>query len=209
MRCGYLRGSPQREFTFFTESFIDELARAAGLEPLSFRMAMLSGNGRLARCLQSAAGLAQWDGGGAGSSMGLAGASAFGSHIGLVAIASVGSDQKIQVHKLFAAVDCGRVVNRGLVLQQIEAGLIWAMAQATVATPEFVAGASRARALGALDLPRLGNAPEIVIDILPSTDAPGGVSGLGTLPLAPAVANAIHAGTGRRLRALPFDLAAA
>ena len=79
--------------------------------------------------------------GGAGSSMGLAGASAFGSHIGLVAIASVGSNQKIEVHKLFAAVDCGRVVNRGIVLQQIEAGLIWAMAQATVTTPEFIAGA--------------------------------------------------------------------
>ena len=208
-RGGYLRGSPQREFTFFTESFIDELARAAGLEPLSFRMAMLGGNGRLARCLQSAASLARWDGGGAGSSMGLAAASSFGSHIGLVANASFGSDQKIQVHKLFAAVDCGRVVNRGVAVQQIEAGLIWAIAQATIGTPEFVAGAPRARPLGALDLPRLGNAPEIVVDILPSADVPGGVSGLGTLPLAPAVANAIHAGTGRRLRALPFDLTTA
>jgi isoquinoline 1-oxidoreductase beta subunit len=209
IRAGYLRGSPQREFTFFTESFIDELARAAGLEPLSFRMAMLGGNGRLARCLQSAATLAQWDGGGAGSSMGLAGASAFGSHIGLVAVASVGPDQKIKVHKLFATVDCGRPINRGLVVQQIEAGLIWAVAQATVSVPEFVAGAPRARPLGGLDLPRLGDAPEIVVDILPSADGPGGVSGLGTLPLAPAVANAIHAGTGRRLRALPFDLSAA
>ncbi len=209
MRAGYMRGSPQREFTFFTESFVDELARAAGLEPLSFRMAMLGGNGRLARCLQSAATLAQWDGGGPGSSMGLAGASAFGSHIGLVAVASVGPDQKIKVHKLFAAVDCGRVVNSGLVTQQIEAGLIWAIAQGTSPVPEFVAGAPRARALGALDLPRLGDAPEIVVSILPSADAPGGISGLGTLPLAPAVANAIHAGTGRRLRSLPFDLAAA
>jgi isoquinoline 1-oxidoreductase beta subunit len=209
MRAGYMRGSPQREFAFFTESFVDELARAAGLEPLSFRMAMLGGNGRLARCLQSAATLAQWDGGGAGSSMGLAGASAFGSHIGLVAVASVGPDQKIKVHKLFAAVDCGRVVNSGLVTQQIEAGLVWAIAQATSPTPEFITGAPRARPLGALDLPRLGDAPEIVVSILPSADEPGGISGLGTLPLAPAVANAIHAGTGRRLRSLPFDLAAA
>lgn len=209
LRAGYMRGSPQREFTFFTESFVDELARAAGLEPLSFRMAMLGGNGRLARCLQSAASLAQWDGGGAGSSMGLAGVSAFGSHIGLVAVASVGPDQNVKVHKLFAAIDCGRVVNSGLVTQQIEAGLTWAIAQASVGAPEFVAGAPRARALGSIDLPRLGDAPEIVISILPSADAPGGVSGLGAVPLAPAVANAIHAGTGRRLRSLPFDLAAA
>ncbi|HEX8938027.1 MAG TPA: molybdopterin cofactor-binding domain-containing protein, partial [Sphingomicrobium sp.] len=76
---GYMRGSPQREFAFFTESFIDELARAAGMEPLSFRMSMLGGNGRLARCLQAAARLAQWDGGGPGSTMGIAGASGFGS----------------------------------------------------------------------------------------------------------------------------------
>src|SRR5205085_10970311 len=82
---GYMRGSPQREFAFFTESFIDELARAAGLEPLGFRMSMLGNNGRLARCLQAATRRAGWDGGAAGSTMGLAGASAFGSHIALVA----------------------------------------------------------------------------------------------------------------------------
>jgi isoquinoline 1-oxidoreductase beta subunit len=62
-RTGYMRGSPFREFAFFTESFADELARAAGLEPLSFRMSLLGDNGRLARCLQGAARLAKWDGG--------------------------------------------------------------------------------------------------------------------------------------------------
>jgi isoquinoline 1-oxidoreductase beta subunit len=206
---GYMRGSPQREFAFFTESFIDELARAAGMEPLAFRMSMLGANGRLARCLQAAARLANWDGGGAGSTMGIAGASAFGSHIGLVATASIGVDQRVKVHRLVAAVDCGRVVNSAVASQQIEAGLVWAIGQATVAAPEWVAGMPRARPIGALGLPRLGNAPEIVVQLIPSSDAPGGVAGLGTLPLAPAVANAIHAGTGKRLRSLPFDLMSA
>ena len=206
---GYMRGSPQREFAFFTESFMDELARAAGQEALAFRMSLLGGNGRLARCLQTAASVAQWDGGGPGSTMGLAGASAFGSHIGLVANASIGADQKVKVDRLVAAVDCGRVVNAGLVRQQIEAGLIWAIAQATVPSPEWVAGMPRARPFSGIDLPRLGDTPEIVVQILPNNAPPGGVSGLGTLPLAPAVANGIHAGSGRRLRALPFDLAAA
>jgi len=137
---GYMRGSPQREFAFFTESFIDELAHAAGMEPLAFRMSMLGQNGRLARCLQGAARLAQWDGGGAGSTMGIAGCSAFGSHIGLVASGSIGADQRVKVERLVAAVDCGRVVNSGLVTQQIEAGLIWALGQATVLPPEWVAG---------------------------------------------------------------------
>ena len=207
--AGYMRGSPHREYCFFTESFVDELARRSGLEPLAFRMAMLGGNGRLARCLQGAARLAQWDGGGAGSTMGIAGCSAFGSHIGLVTVASIGGDQRIKVHKLVAAVDCGRAVNSGLVSQQVEAGLIWALGQATVAGPEWVAGMPRARALGSIGLPRLADTPEILVQVIPSSDPPGGVSGLGTTVLAPAVANAIFAGSGKRLRNLPFELMSA
>jgi isoquinoline 1-oxidoreductase beta subunit len=202
---GYMRGSPQREFAFFTESFIDELAHAAGMEPLSFRMSMLGQNGRLARCLQAAARAAGWDGGGSGSTMGIAGASAFGSHIGLVASASIGDNQRVKVHRLVAAVDCGRVINSGLVEQQVAGALIWAMAQATTASPEWVAGMPRARPIGGIALPRLSDTPEIVVQIIPSSDAPGGINGLGVLPLAPAVANAIHAGSGKRMRSLPFD----
>jgi isoquinoline 1-oxidoreductase beta subunit len=63
----------------------------------------------------------------------------------------------------------------------------------------------RARSIGGVDLPLLKDAPEIVVQIIASSDAPGGLSGLGTLPLAPAVANAIAAGSGRRMRSLPFD----
>jgi isoquinoline 1-oxidoreductase beta subunit len=203
--AGYMRGSPQRELTFFIESFIDELAHVSGVEPLAFRMAMLGTNGRLARCLQGAARLSQWDGGGPGSTMGIAGASAFGSHIGLVAGASIGEDQRVKVHRLFAAVDCGKAINPGLIQQQIEAGLIWALAQATVAASEWIAGMPRARPYGGIALPRIGDIPEIVVEIIPSSEPPGGVSGLGAIPLAPAVANALFAGSGKRMRSLPFD----
>jgi isoquinoline 1-oxidoreductase beta subunit len=206
---GYMRGSPSREFAFFTESFVDELAHAAGMEPLAFRMSMLGGNGRLARCLQGAARAASWDGGGPGSTMGIAGCSAFGSHIGLVANASIGSDQRLRVSRLVAAVDCGRAINAGLIAQQIEAGLIWALAQATVGAAEWVAGMPRARPIGGIGLPRLGDTPQIAVEIIPSSEAPGGISGLGTTVLAPAVANAIYAATGRRMRSLPFDPMAA
>jgi isoquinoline 1-oxidoreductase beta subunit len=206
---GYMRGSPNREFAFFTESFIDELAHAAGMEPLAFRMSMLGGNGRLARCLQAAARLANWDGGQPGSTMGIAGASAFGSHIGLVASASISDDQRVKVHRLVAAVDCGRVINSGLVEQQVSAGLIWALAQSTVAAPELVAGMPRARPIRGIALPRIADASQVIVQIIPSSEAPGGVSGLGCVPLAPAVSNAIHAGSGKRMRALPFDVMAA
>lgn len=202
---GYMRASPQRELCFFTESFIDELARAAGMEPLSFRMSMLGEDPHLARCLEGATRLAGWDGGGAGSTMGLAGCSAFGSHIALVATASIGGDQRVKVHRLVAAVDCGRIINPGLVTQQIEAGLVWALAQANVVSPEWIAGMPRARPLGNMGLPRIGDVPEIIVELIPSSDPPGGIGGLGTTVLAPAVANAIFAGTGKRMRSLPFE----
>ncbi|HEX6741448.1 MAG TPA: molybdopterin cofactor-binding domain-containing protein [Sphingomicrobium sp.] len=202
--AGYMRGSPQREFAFFTESFVDELALAAGMEPLAFRMSMLGGNPRLARCLQTAAQLARWDGGGRGSTMGIAGCSAFGSHIALVANATIGEDQRVKVHRLVTAVDCGRVINPGLVSQQVAGALLWALAQAAIPAPEWVAGMPRARALGTI-LPRIADTPDFTIQLIPSTAPSGGVSGLGTTVLAPAVANAIHAATGKRMRSLPFD----
>jgi len=136
--------------------------------------------------------------------MGIAGVSAFGSHIGLVATASIGDD-KVKVHRLVAAVDCGRVVNSSVAAQQIEGGLIWALAQATAPEPEWIAGMPRARTFGAIGLPRLGEVPEIAVELIPSSEPPGGLSGLGTTVLAPAVANAIHAGSGKRMRSLPFD----
>jgi isoquinoline 1-oxidoreductase beta subunit len=141
--------------------------------------------------------------------MGIAGCSAYGSHIGLVATATIGDDQRPLVHRLVAAVDCGRAVNSGLVTQQVESGLIWALAQANVPAPEWAAGMPRARALGALGLPGIGATPDILVHLLPASQAPGGVSGLGPAVLAPAVANAIYAASGRRMRSLPFDLMSA
>jgi len=141
--------------------------------------------------------------------MGIAGAWAFGSHIGLVATASIGDDQNVKVHRLVAAVDCGSVINSSIAQQQVEAGLIWALTQATIPSPEWIAGMPRARPFGAIGLQRMADTPQIVVEIIPSSEAPGGLSGLGTLPLAPAVANAIHAGSGKRMRSLPFDPMAA
>jgi isoquinoline 1-oxidoreductase beta subunit len=63
--------------------------------------------------------------------------------------------------------------------------------------------------MGDIDLPRLGDTPQILVELIPSSEAAGGISGLGTLPLAPAVANAIHAGSGKRMRSLPFEPMAA
>jgi len=72
-------------------------------------------------------------------------------------------------------------------------------------SPEWVAGMPRARPFAGLGLPRIGDIPEIVVEIIPSSAAPGGLNGLSTTVLAPAVANAIYAGTGKRMRSLPFE----
>ena len=107
-----MRGSPQRELAFFTESFVDELAHAAGMEPLAFRMSML---GKTAASPAASRVPRGWRNGTAaapGSTMGIAGCSAFGSHIGLVASASIGADQSVKVDRLVAAVDCGRASTR-------------------------------------------------------------------------------------------------
>ena len=100
-------------------------------------------------------------------------------------------------------------MNSGLVTQQIESALIWALAQATIPSPQWVAGMPRARGTAETGLPRIEDTPEVFVEVIPSSEAPGGISGLGTTVLAPAVANAIFAGTGKRMRALPFEPMAA
>ncbi len=207
IRSGYLRGGFEGMASFLTESFIDELARAQGAEPLAFRIGLLGGNVRLARAVMAAATIGGWDGGASGGGMGLACASAFGSHIGLLAQAHVGADQRVVVDRLVAAVDCGRAINPGLVRQQVEGGLLAALDTATAAAPEFVAGMPRTRPLRSLGLAGIAGTPKIEVELIPSKDDPGGVSGLGSTVLAGAVANAL-ASAGRRLRALPFDLRA-
>ena len=114
--------------------------------------------------------------------LGIAGAAGFGSFIGLLAEASIGADQHIAVTRLVAAVDAGRLVNPGLVRQQIEGGLLHALVSATGAAPEIIAGMPRARALGALGVPTLKGLPRIEVVLVASNAAAGGVSGLGTSP---------------------------
>ena len=209
IRTGYMRGGSEALTTFANECFIDEMARAMGLEPLACRMGMLGGSPRLARALTTATAIGGWDGGGPGSSMGLACASIYGSHIGLLAQATMGADQRVKVSRLVAAVDAGRLINPNLVRQQIEGGLLAALADATVPAPDYVAGMPRAEPMAGRGYERLHEVPKIEVELIRGDDEPGGVSGLGMAVLAPAVANAIAAGTGRRLRNLPFDPMAA
>ena len=203
---GLWRSGAHGYTAFFTECFVDELARLASIEPLSFRMQMLGENPRLARCLSTAAALGGWDGGQPGSALGIAAHSAFGSHIATLVEIQVEADQRIRVLRAVSAVDCGRIINPTIVRQQIEGGLLFGIAAATGNATRFENGIVSARGFGHLAFPVLARSPEVTVELLPSEEPPGGVTELGVPTAAPAVANALFALTGRRVRTLPLAI---
>lgn len=205
IETGIWRAAAHAYTGFFTEGFVDELAAVAGQDALAFRIGMLAGQPRLARCLSHAAATGGWSGE-AQSGEGLAIHSAFGSHIGLYVEASNESGE-IKVARMVAAVDAGRLINPDIVRQQIESGLIWGLAAALGSGVTFTRGLPDQANFDALSLPKLKTMPEIEIELIPSNEAPGGVAELAVPVAAPAIANAIFSATGKRLRSLPLRLA--
>ena len=203
---GHWRSGAHSYTCFFNECFIDELAHAADIEPLSFRIGMLGGNARLARCLTTVAALGGWEGGVSGSGQGIACHSFRNSHIAVFAEAHIEEDQTIGIDRIVAAVDCGRQINPDIVRQNIEGGIVFGMAQALGGTTRFRNGVATARGFGDLDLPLLADMPDITLELIASEADPGGVSELAVPPVAPAIANALQSATGFRIRSLPLKV---
>ncbi|MEP5937966.1 MAG: molybdopterin cofactor-binding domain-containing protein [Erythrobacter sp.] len=209
--CSRLRGNGHAVTAFAIESFIDEVATRNELEPLSYRISMLGQDARMVACLQSVARLAEWDGGRDQSGQGLAchriggsiGSGMGGGRIACIAEARAG-EGGVQVARLFAAVDIGRIINLDIARQQIEGGLIFGMAQALGANARYRSGVPVAQQLADLNLPLLSDCPEIIVDFISSEAPPADPGELGAAVAAPAMANAMHSATGRRLRRLPF-----
>jgi isoquinoline 1-oxidoreductase subunit beta len=201
---GKWRSGADSYTAFFNECFIDELAARSGVEPYSFRMGMLGGNTRLAHCLTRVTALGNWQGGAPGTQQGIACHSMRGSHVAVLAEALIDDFQRIRVTKLVAVADLGRVSHTDIARQQIEGGLLFGMAAAISNAVQIKSGVVRPRRLGGLALPVLKDAPQIVIEIVQSTEAFGGVGEVAVPPVAPAIANALHAGGGRRFRSLPL-----
>ncbi len=204
---GRVRGNAHSYTAFAIESFLDEIAAANDREPLSYRIAMLGDDIRLAACLQRAAQLAQWNGGVDQSGQGLAchrmGDAQTGGRIACVATARAG-EGGVRVTRLSVAVDIGRIVNLDIARQQIEGGLIFGIGIALGNAPRWRAGLPISFDYETLGLPTLNDCPEIDIDFIPSTEPPVDPGELGTVIAPPAIANALFSATGLRLRRLPL-----
>ncbi len=203
MPVGVWRGGAHGATAFFTESFVDELARKAGADPLGYRMQMLGNAPRLARCLATAAQLGDWQGGVEGSGQGIACHSAFGSHIAML-VEAQRDGGRLKLDRVIAVVDCGRLVHPDIVRQMIEGGIVWGLSAALAPPLEVKRGLVTARTLPQLGLLDLAGTPRIEIELIETRDAPGGAEGLAVPPVAPALANALYTLDGKRLRSLPL-----
>lgn len=201
---GFWRSVGHSHNAFFSESFIDELAVATKQDPLAFRLNLLKDAPRYAAVLQLAASKAGW---GkplpAGRAQGIALHKSFGSIVAQVAEVSLEQGQ-IRVHRVVCAIDCGTVVNPDTVAQQMESSVIYGLSAALFGRIDIVGGEVQQSNFPSYPMVMLSQAPKVQTHIVPSTRHPAGVGEPAVPPLAPAVANALFALTGKRLRALPL-----
>ena len=192
---------------FLTESFIDELAHSAGADPGAFRLAMLTDKPRHAAVLRAvlkAGGPLGLQSPGVGRGVALV--ESFGSIVAQIAEVVV-TPEGFRVSRVWAAVDCGRTINPDSVRAQIESGINYGLSAALNGRVSFAGGEAVERNFDTAPVLMLADAPAIEVIIIASTESPGGVGEPGTPPIAPAVANALFAATGKRRRNLPLVIA--
>jgi len=190
---------------FIVESFIDELAAAAGEDPYRFRRRLLAAAPRLRGVLELAAERAGWDQPlPAGRYRGIAAVGSIGTYVAQVAEVSVAGDGAVRVHRVVCAVDCGWVINPDTIAAQMEGGIVYGL-NATL-NEQITIRDGRVEQSNFHDYPiiRMSDVPEVQVHIVSSTEEPGGVGEASTPAIAPAVANAVFAATGKRIRRLPI-----
>ncbi len=191
---------------FVVESFMDELAAAAKQDPVAYRLALLDKTPRTKALLALAAEKAGWGQAlPAGIGRGVSVQNVFGSHLAQVAEVEVAKDGTVRVRRVVAAIDCGIVVNPDTVRAQIESATIFGISAALYGEITLKGGRVEQSNFDTYRVLRLDEAPKIEVHIVQSGDAPGGMGEPGTSAIVPAIANAIFAATGKRLRKMPID----
>jgi len=205
---GYWRSVAASQNCFAFECFIDELAEAATSDPLSYRRSLLAPESRERRVLDEAIARSGWnDRAPAGRFRGLALVHANGSAVVHVVELSLADEYKVKLHRITTVVDCGVAVNPRNIRAQMEGGIVFGLSAAFYGEITIKDGAVEQSNFNDYRLIQLAQMPKIDVIILESGDKPGGVGEEAVGPVAPAVANALFAATGRRIRQLPLSKA--
>ena len=220
---GYWRAVDTNWNHFAVQSFIDEIAAATGKDPLALRRQLIASKQKPAgggdnegetpvnvdRLLGVLNLVAEKSGWGtplpAGRGRGIAGLYGFGSYVAHVAEVTVAKDGTLRVDRVVVAVDCGQVINPDLVAAQIEGGVVFGLTSALYDEITIQGGQVQQSNFDNYQMLRIGDMPKVEVHLVPSHESPGGIGEPGVPSTAPAVANAIFAATGKRLRRLPFQ----
>lgn len=214
---GQWRSVDESSNVFVYQSFIDELAHAAGQDPLAFRLAILGAarelpygsarydTGRLRRVFEFAAHEGSWGTSlPAGQGRGIAGSYANHSYVAVVAEVEIDARREIRVRRIVAAADIGRVVNPLGAAAQIEGGILFGLSAALKQEITITGGRIQQGNFDDFPVLRMAETPRVEVHFLQSDDPPRGCGETGLPPIAPALANAVFAATGIRLRRLPL-----
>ncbi len=202
---GFWRSVGNSINAFAAESAIDELAKAANLDPLIFRRRLLASDARSLAVLDAATTMAGWGGAlPAGNALGIAFWASFGSVVCQIAQVSGNTPATIKVHRVVCVIDCGSVVNPDSVMAQMQGGIVHGMTAAMWGKVTFTNGTASARNFDNYRMMRMRDMPQIDVQIIASGAPIGGVGEPGVPPIAPAIANAYATLTGQRLRTLPL-----
>ncbi len=203
---GFWRSVAHSHNAFFLESFVDELAHKAKIDPFVYRQELLKGHSRLSGVLKELKARSGWGSPvEAGKGRGIAVHESFLSYVGQVFDISVSSDGEVSVDKVTCVIDCGSVVNPNTVRAQMESGIIFGLSAALFGEITLEDGAVEQSNYTDYEMVKLRHAPEIDVHIIESTELPGGVGEPGTPPVYPALANAIFSASGKRIRSMPIS----
>jgi CO/xanthine dehydrogenase Mo-binding subunit len=205
VRVGYWRSVSNALNSFATESFIDELALAAGRDPLEFRLAMLGKMPAQRAVLERAAKLAGYRANpGAGRAFGVASMECYDAHIAVICEAS-GSADKVKLQKFTVVTDCGLAVHPDQAIAQLEGGVVTGLIATLRSKITVKNGRVEQTNFHDFQIPRMTDVPPIQVVLIADRDKPAGLGEVGVPLVAPAVANAVFALTGKRIRSLPLE----